>query len=388
MKLFLASLWIATKHSSRRLLCLVCVLAVCIGLLAGSLAAQPVQQTPTARIAVRCLDNHPLIPMAMGALTQSGELSALFAVELLDDPNADTSGYTAVVTLPQGFVESILNGQNHSPVVELNLSSPLEAVFVRQLADGAARALTTAQLAVYTVQEAVDYGKALSPQRYQLLLANINLVFVRAFAQRLELLDVQLLDATGGLTLPRYYLASLVGLLLLAYGFLYLPAVGSLRQFAGCATPGQRRTLWSAAAVHILLLTLLLTAPLAGLAVWERRPPGQTLAAWGLLAVLVCGWSMLLTLLLPQKAACSAGCLLLAAGFGLCSGGLLPLPLMPEAFGPLARLLPSTYTRLLAGVLLGDSLTTAAAVWAGVLAAALLAGAALLWRWRTTKGEV
>ena len=77
MRLLIVSFWIACKHSSRRLLCLLCVFLVLAGLVGLGFALQPQTEHPRAVVAVVNRDQNPLSQQAMEWLAQAGPVQGL-----------------------------------------------------------------------------------------------------------------------------------------------------------------------------------------------------------------------------------------------------------------------------------------------------------------------
>ena len=378
MRLLIVSFWIACKHSSRRLLCLLCVFLVLAGLVGLGFALRPQTEYPRAVVAVVNRDQNPLSQQAMEWLAQAGPvqgLEGILELRFLDQEPEPGSGYTAVVTVPDGFLESVLNGSNLSPKLQVDVGSPLEALWVERIAEAGASWLTNAQLGVYTVQEQIGYGRGMDARQYDILLAGINMAYLRAFFDRLDPLEIKELSASGGLSLPAYYLLAAAVVLLFAYGFLFQPACRDLWAFSRSC--GRRISLFFAAAAHVYLLTLvlciLITAAARGLLALQ-------VASWPhllLLALLVGGGVCLAAVLFRAYAPCAAACILCALGMGACGGGFLPLALMPVGFERLAPLLPFWQGLRLLGQVFGEP---GQPLWQPLAMGILLwAAAALAW---------
>lgn len=374
-KLFWNSFLIAFKHSSRRLLCLLCVFVLCAGLL-GVYFAVPCREEPPsrARVGVINLDENPLSVSMMNTLLEGENLSELIEVTMLPPEGTGREACTAVITVPQGFLESVLTGENLSPVLEVNLESPLEAMWIRQMALAGARALSSAQLGVYAVLDAVDYGENMDARKYSFLVAEVNLVLLEAFFDRLSLLADQSLSASGMLTLPQYYAAALAAALLFCYGFLFYPAMADLRRFA--AMEGRcKGLLFLAGTAHLLLLEALCTLPLFLLAC-KGRFTGETAGAWLLFALTAGGTALVCTQMFPSRASCAAASILLTLGQALCGGLLVPLPLLPTGFSNIAPFLPVWQGMHLLGAAMGE---TAAFGIPLLMSGLLLLAGGLLW---------
>lgn len=373
MKLFYTALLIALKHSGRRLLCLLCILSVCGFAVYAAVSAQTGPPPSKAEIAIVNQDQNPLMQLVLrSADSMSGNLSGLAQLRFVSQEEAERGGYAAVVTLPSGFLDSVLDGGNLSPTVALNLQTPLEALWARQLANAGARWLTAAQLGVYAARDAALRADSLTPEQTGYLLTEMNLELFRAFSTRLSQIETRMLSASGGLPLPQYYMAALTALLTFCYSFLYQPAICALRRTSASLRRGDW-SLFGAAAAHTLLLALIPSLVFAAFGGYSV----QAFAACALFAALSGWFALVLALLLPSPAPCAAASILLGAGMGLCSGCLLPLPLMPPVFERFAVFLPVGQGRALLGSVLGGPFQAAGpALTAGFL----LLAAALLWR--------
>lgn len=272
------------------------------------------------------------------SLLEGENLSQLIEVVLLPENGEGGGDCTAVLTIPDGFLESVLNGENRSPILLVKLESPLEAMWLRQMAISGARALTGAQHSIYAALEQAQSTPGMDEQRYNFVLADVNLTFLSAFLQRLALLQTKTLSAVGGLTLFQHYLSAIGICLLFCYGFLFHPAIWHLRRFVQASGAG-RFSLFLAGALHLLLLQAVFLLPVllcfsGGVffgSFW------QTLAV---LTLLSSGVALFTTLLFPSAGLCSAACLLLTLGQALLGGLLIPLALLPQAFTALAPFLP------------------------------------------------
>lgn len=334
-KLFWNSFWISFKHSSLRLLCLLCVLLLCTLLLTALFRSFPQSQPPEkAKVAIINLDRSAFsVSMIRMALGDAGLSEMIETTDL--PPSAESrSEYTAIITIPEGFLESILTGENLSPVVELDWSSPLEAMWVRQMILAGTRALSAAQRGVYAVLEAADWGKGMDEKEYHLLVAEVNMKLLNAFFDKLSLLKDHRMSASGNLTLPQYYACALAALLPFCYGFLFQPAIQNLKRFSLAVQ--KKWTLFFSGWLHVFLLNALLALPIF-LSFSKGKFPMIPWLAFGFLAGTN---AFLCVLLFPEQGVCAAAHLALATGQALCGGLLLPLALLPAGFSIVAPFLP------------------------------------------------
>lgn len=374
-RLFRTAFWIAIKHSSRRLLCLLCVLTLCGGLLVAVTAAPKEERTrEKARIAVVNHDTDPLSGTVLDTLFQAEDLLAPVELCPLEEDALREGAYAAVITIPENFLKSIMTGENRSPTVEIMTGSPLEAAWIRQLALSGVQALSAAQLGVYTVLHEAESRGGMPDSLYQLMAADVNVTLMRAFFERGDRIQARTLSASGTLTLPQYYFAALGAALLFCYGFLFYGAMDALRRFGAAA--GHKGALLAAGLAHLFLLQFCFSAPLCCLAAG-----GLTVAALGsaaVLALLSCAAAQFCIGIFPTGASCAAGCILISLTQAFFGGLLIPLPLMPSVFSAIAPFLPAYQgMQALGGAFQGG--LEATAMSALIQAAALLAAGTVCW---------
>lgn len=369
-------LWITLKHSSRRLLCFFCILLLGAAL---AVAAQGggEQTTPQVTIGVVNMDEDDTAAAALSMLGGVKELSGLFKLTVVTPEQAAGGGYTAVLTIPEGFTQSVLTGENKAPSVLLSASSPLEAMLARQMAEAGARYLTSAQLGIYAVLGRVP--ETLSAQERDAIVLRANLAFAGQFLNRYMYLETQELSAAGAMTLKEHYTCAVPAVLLLCCAFLFAPAVLGARRF-GRRVRGA--AVWWAVLAHIALLfaaaVLLPAALLGGLNV------RGTLALL-VLALLVASFAMLVCSLFQSEVLCTAASLLLGLGTGLLSGCIVPPALLPPSLEAAAALLPAGQALALLAVPVAGAATPF--LPALLMAAGFLALSALLWRFGGTEGR-
>ena len=254
----------------------------------------------------------------------------------------------AAVVLPQGFVQSLMTGENLPPKLVLDASRPLEAMMVAQLAENAARMLAKAQQAVGYAAAVYSGQQAQTPPLNEVL-AQVNLRFAVWVLQRGEMFRTVLVNPTGALMLAQHYLLCA----LLFFAMLCVPVLYRLYSLqeqkgwlarmrgAGCGVG-----VWMASQVAVgalalfLLLCLLLAAGLAlgaGFSLWVL--PGLALAA----LFLSCFGFVLCNLGGPLSSV-SLG-FLLSLAFWVMAGGVVPLVLLPAPVAALAPLSPLVWLR-------------------------------------------
>ena len=132
---------------------------------------------------------------------------------------------TAVLLLPEGFLDSVLSGENLPVTLLTSRARPLESWLVQWLGQSVSRMLAAAQAGIYTVSERYHAAGVTEPGEEEMLL-QVNLAYLGWVSGREELYDSVTVSATGTLSVTHHYaLSALAYLPLLAAPLLY-PAFG------------------------------------------------------------------------------------------------------------------------------------------------------------------
>lgn len=261
----------------------------------------------------------------------------------------ETGEVTAVLVLPENFVQGVLNGSNPDVEVLVSGERPLESLLTLWVGQSAADLLSCVQAGVYAVQEAWESSPP-DGLPWDQVKMEINLRYIAWTLNRQKLFEERELAATGLLPVVLHY-----GLALTAYlGLSLAPLFCCLhtrqrRVFQRRLRCAGRNSIWSYGSDLLaswLVQFVLLAGPVLLLvegALWARLA-----AAAG--AALFCALFGNLCCLLTGSA---ANCGLLAFGVSLVSlvvaGGILPPILLPEFVRQLQWLSPVTWLqRLLA----------------------------------------
>ncbi len=367
MKLVFQGWRIALRHSAGAVLSILACLALLVMAALAVLRTAPPPEP--VRLGIVSLDESSM-PATLISSVVASRFEGVATVTLLS-LQEDTDGFAAVLTLPRGFWHSIMTGENLVPALTVNVSSPLEGLWINQLAQAAGRTLLGAQNAVGGMLAAM-YAQGLSDAEIDQKLLSADMALMESYLTRKGLFDSQTLHTTGNVPAAQYYGASAVSFVLFSLLFLLFSPLYALRQFAFFS---QRR--WEtfvscllAATTHFTLL-----CPL-GLAVLGAQ---AKVAAYGscLLLILLC--ASLLTLCVSvfrSSAACAAAVTGLALIQALFGGGLLPEALLPPSLTPLCRLLPLSLMRRLtidAAFRAGFEDTAAVLIWCVLCTAGALA---------------
>lgn len=366
MKLYLKATILSLKYTFKAAVLPFGALLLCLFFVLFALPQDV--KLPKPSVGILCLDTHPLIPMLMETMGSSPEVQEFAELRMLS-PGEATDGLAAVVTLPQGFTDSILTGENLSPTVQLG-SSGISAVYIRALCTAMERYLSAAQTGIYRV---LGSAEALSPQQYQGLAADINLRYVALFANRLSMLSQRYHSYDSS-----YLLGCAVSVLLFllcgALGGAVPSLLAAARSMGGIG--GSGAALFAGSSCGIFLFRLPVTFCCATLAfgrqAWQSPLAILTLAALlgavgifffvavgsaGTAALLLCGFTLVTALF---------------------AGIIIPAELLPEALTRLSPLLPIYHVRELVTVLSGEGRSDVLAP-AGLHILLWLSAGGLLW---------
>ncbi|MDF3005019.1 MAG: hypothetical protein K0S22_1491 [Oscillospiraceae bacterium] len=371
MKLVFQGWRIAIWHSLGAVLNILICLAL---LFASALAVLRTAPKPEpVNLAILSIDDSSM-PATLISSVMASRFEGVATVVLLK-PNDNTDDYAAVLTLPQGFWNSIMTGENLAPALTVNVSSPLEGLWIRQLAQAAGRTLLSAQNAVGGMVSAM-YAEGLSDDEINQKLLSADMALMESYLTRKGLFDSQLLRTTGDVTAIAYYGGSAVSFVFFALLFLLFPPLYALRQFAAFS---RRRCETFASCILTAITLYAMLCPLGIIAL--GTPIQKILGGSSLLLILLCASLLVFcTATFKSTPACAAAVTGLALIQALFGGGLLPQAMLPPSLLPLCRLLPLSLMRRLTidsafGV--GFSDTAATLLWC-----IFFTGSALLLWWR------
>lgn len=197
------------------------LLFLLIGLIARSLYQSG--QIPMTQIAVVNEDASVDTGLALSYLEGFRSASSFFTFTEASKEEADsllaTHKVIAVITVPSGTIESILNGTNQAVSVTFSYTEGLPAALLAELTRSGASMLGSAQGAIYAAADLYTrYDLAVDLQSVFDTLNNRNM---RTVMMRENLFRAESSSVTGSASVPVFYGATLLFLLFLACGTLY-----------------------------------------------------------------------------------------------------------------------------------------------------------------------
>lgn len=364
------------------LLCLLLPLAA--GRAAGQLLRQKaaVGQITLAIAAPAGDETAALLEQYLGGMEDIAQYCRIAAMEEQQalDALADGSA-TAVLALPERFVQRVMQGENPDLRLIVSGSQPLESLLLLWVGQGAADLLSAVQGGVYAVLDLYEQSPPPGLSREQVV-QGINLRYLLLTLNRSGFFTEELVSATGPLPILLHYALSLLGYFGLAAAPVLMPLyTGGWLAFQrrlrcagrGCGAPFAGGVTVGALALLVLLASGLLPCAL-GLG-GKIRPLALAAAA-----VLMAAFCSLFAALCCLAAKSAAGCGAAAFGLSLAwlflAGGVIPPVLLPGGVRRLSALSPVTWLRQLAAWPMGYPVP--AGTWACLaLSAAGMAAAGL-----------
>lgn len=350
-RFFTAGLRLQLALVLRRLPALLCmVLAVLLLSALGATAAAGYLASgrfANLTLAVVVLDEDDRLDTMVQMLGNTPEIKSFATLVQAEQPQAyqmvESGEAAAALVLPEGFFHSLLTGENLAPTLVVDSAKPVETALLVKLARSTVRILASVQQGIGYTMAVYDLQQPGAPPRYEAEYG-INYKYFTWVLGTGGLYRSLTVNTSGVLSVPQHYLLSaLLYFVMLAIPVLYrvlsLAAQrGWVRRLraAGCPTgPYVLGQLLLAGAVFALLLGLLALGAVCfagGQPIqWAGFVPGLLLCAifMACYAWLCCN--------LGGVTAASVFNFLLATGFLVTSGGLIPQVLLPA---PLAALVP------------------------------------------------
>ena len=272
----------------------------------------------------------------------------------------------ALVLLPGGVIEGILNGSNVPVQVYFPENAGIESALLKELTDAGVRMLDVAQAQIYGIYDtAKEYGAL---ENLSVLEADIDRYNLAFALERLALFRTQEVSATGNLSMIEYAVASGFIFFLLLLGMACYPMMQPYSDVMkkqlmreGVSNGWQCFGKWlcglGAMGIGGLCFGLAIKGGLSlfGYAKWFPKPQNGQAAAWVMTCVLILLCITTFVFLIFQMAGSGTAAILilffLAVIMMYVSGGFLPSAFLPDAVCEVGKFLPTTYLIEAAGSL-------------------------------------
>ena len=330
-----------------------------------------------------------LLEQYMGGMEEISQYCTVLAMEEETALDALEAGdITAVLVLPEDFIQGVMGGRNPDLRLIVAGDQPLESLLLLWVGQSASDILAAFQSGVYAVLDLYGQSPPAGLTRDQVVF-DINLEYISLALGRESMFRQEEISATGVLPVPLHYALALLSYFALAAAPLFVPLYsGSWLRFQRrlrAAGRGYAPGCLSAAAVSGLALLLLLA--LAMLLAGGENAAAVLAAAAGM--SLFCA---LFGALCCLAAGSAAGCGMLAFLISLASlilaGGVLPPVLLPGPLRQLSGLSPVSWLMDLAAWPLGYDPAPASLAALGIGTVGMAALGLALYRRRADRQEV
>lgn len=339
MRLFFSAFVIALKKSVLPLVSLMLVLTLAGGIVSAAVSSSNAVFEPI-EIAVVSGDNSDMA-VSLIETTVNSRFKSLAQIKLCKS-ESEALGSAAVITLPNGFWQSLMTGENLSPKLTIKASSPFEYIWVETLAESAARLLSRAQNAVGGIYAAA-LADGLSAKETDWLIFSADMTLLNDYLTRKGRFESVEVSATGNIAVLEYYLCSAASFALFSLLFLIYEPIADIKtfsRFSGC-----KIRCFFAAGISALILCCLLTV-FAAVALSGGIAP--FFSAEMLSAAVLCAALLLFAVtFLPDMPCSAAFCFGLAAVQAIFGGGFIPEPLLPQELSALCGIMPLSLLRRL-----------------------------------------
>ena len=282
---------------------------------------------------------------------------------------------TAVLALPENFIQGVRYGENPDLRLIAAGDRPLESLLLLWVGQSASDILSAFQSGVYAVLELYEEAPPAGLTRDQVVF-DINLRYIDMALGRSDFFRVEEVSATQALPIPLHYALSLLAYFALSAAPLFMPvySAGWLRFQRRLRGAGRGCGVGFAAGVAAGTPALLLLLAPALLAAGGGRRPLALLGAAALMAAFCSLFCALCCLAAGSAGRCGALAFLISLLSLALAGGIVPPVLLPASLGRLSRFSPVTWLRQLAAWPMGYPVP--ASTWACLALSA--AGMALL----------
>lgn len=315
------------------------VLAVLTGVIAFSAGRilYGEQAVETIEVGVAVPEDDALAEKAMKMIASLDSVNSLCSFVYTDRDRGErmlkAGQLSALMVLPEGLVEGIVDGTNIPVTVIFSENSGLEGAVLRELTEAGASVLRTSQAGIYAADALLkEHGMELSIPEAE---ADLNRIFMRYALSRENYFRQERVSAAGNVTVAVFYGVSAAVFLLLLMG---IPAAPLLRP----SSPGLEQSLERMGInrtvqclIRLLCLFLLLLAVSAVPLVCALHmgvvgnSPG-VLVMWLLVCLASSAWIQLVFEWCRNSAAAILFLFFATVTMLFASGGIVPSVFLPE----------------------------------------------------------
>lgn len=252
----------------------------------------------------------------------------------------------ALMELPMGLVQGIMNGSNIPITITFPKNAGLEASVFKELTEAGTSILTTAQAGIYSAGEFLTlHGNESSIRQAE---KDLNSIFMKYALTRESYFKTEKVSASGDVPVTVFYTISAAVLVLLLLG---IPAAPIVRPYGKVMEQklymiGIGRVKRTAVRTLMLTALLLLASAVPFLFCFFKgflQGGAVSFLMWLLICIAASGWILFLYELTGNTV---AGMLLIffsTAVMLFISGSIIPAVFLPETLGSIGRWMPSAF---------------------------------------------
>lgn len=365
------------------LLCLLVPMGA--GRAAGFLLSQGVDfEGITLAVTAPSGDRTPrLLEQYMGEMEDIAQYCKITAMEEDEALAALKNGeVTAVLALPENFIQGVMWGDNPDLRLIAAGDRPLESLLLLWVGQSACDILSAFQAGVYAVLDLYEASPPPGLTRDQVMV-DINLKYISLALDRTGMFQTEEVSAAGALPVALHYALALLSCFALSAAPLFVPVYSggwlAFQRRLRCVGRGCTAGWLSgvAAAVPVLMILLLPGLLLAG----EAEPLPLLGAAAGM-AVFCALFCAVCCLAVGNASGCGVAAFCVALASLVLAGGILPPALLPQTLRQLSWMSPVTWLSRLAAWPMGYPMPPSAWACLGLSAVGMAALSLALYRRR------
>lgn len=295
-------------------------------------------------------ENDRLSEMAMNMVASLDSVGSLCEFTYTDKEEGmkllERGEIFALMELPPGLLEGIIDGSNIPVTITFPENSGLEAAVFKELTQAGTSILGTAQAAIYSTDDYLIGHQMQSSIRQAE--KDLNTVFMRYALSREAYFRTEKVSASGDVTTAVFYGISAVVMILLLLGIPAAPIVRPYKivveqKLALCGIGRVKRTAVRTAA----LTTLLLLASVVPLACFISKgyfdSAFTAVAGWLLVCMAAAGWILFIYELCGNTTAAILLLFVSTIVMLFISGGIIPAVFLPEAVTGFGKWMPAAF---------------------------------------------
>lgn len=330
--------------------------AIVLVLLAGTIAFSASKMlygeraVNTIEVGVVMPEEDELAKMAMNMVSSLDSVGSLCRFTYVEEKEGErllkNGGLFALMKLPDGLLEGIMNGTNLPVTVVFPEHSGIEAAVLKELTEAGTSILGTAQAGIYAADDYLR-GRGLETS-IAAAERDLNSLFLRYALSRESYFRTEKVSAAGDVETAVFYGISAAVLILLLLGIPAAPILKPYRfvmeqKLALIGIGRFKRTIVRMACLF-LLLVLCTAGPVAFcLAKGYFLPSPAVFAMWLLICAAVSGWTLFLYELCQNTTAAILLLFCLTAVMMFLSGGIIPEVFLPQAVRRIGKWMPTAF---------------------------------------------